>query len=248
MCPRCAVSYRGQGMSARAKRLLLAGVLLVAGGLAAALIAVSVAGGDDDSTVVGVHGAEATAALLEGIPQQANVLGRTNAPLTIVEYGDLQCPACQAWTLDTFPAIVAEYVRTGKARIVFDGVAFLGPDSATALQAAFSAGEQNKLWHVVDLLYHNQGAENSGWVTDDLLQAIGDSVPGFDSSEMLDGRDSAEVAAALAEAQGEAQEAGVALGPTPSFDIGRTGGPTTQRQGAVSAAELRQILDSLLES
>jgi protein-disulfide isomerase len=233
-------------VSSRSKNLVLIGVFLVAAGLAAALIAVSVTGGGDDSSSTVVEGVPETQALLEGIPQRGNVLGKPNAPVTIVEYADFQCPACQAWALDTLPTIVDEYVRTGKARIVFNGVAFLGPDSEVALRTAAAAGRQGKLWNVAELLFHNQGDENSGWVTDDLLRSIGEAA-GVDAERMLDDRQSAEVTSALAEAQLNAQAAGLSLGPTPSFEVGRTGGESTQLQGVVPADDFRRLLDELLQ-
>jgi protein-disulfide isomerase len=232
-------------VSQRSKNFLLVGVLAVAAGLAAVLIAVSVTGGEDEPATT-LHGVAETDALLEGIPQQGNVLGKPGAPVTIVEYADFQCPACQVWALSTLPTIVDEYVRTGKAKIVFNGVAFLGPDSVTALQTAAAAGRQGKFWNVAELLFHNQGGENSGWVTDDLLRSIGGAA-GLDADRMLDERDSAEVAAALAEAQNVAQTAGLSLGPTPSFEVGRTGGQSTVVQGAVSADQMRTLLDGLLQ-
>jgi protein-disulfide isomerase len=232
-------------LSRRTKNLILLGVLLVAAGLAAALIAVSVTGADDDSTAGAIHGADATAALLEGIPQRGNVLGKPGAPVTIVEYADFQCPFCAQWATDTFPALVDEYVRPGRVKIAFEGVAFIGPDSSTALQMAVSAGMQNKLWNVTELLFHNQGAENSGWVTDELLEQIGSSVEGLDVDAMMDGRNSAEVAAAISQAQTAAAAAGVAT--TPTFEIGRTGGAATQVQGARPTEDFRQLLDSLLD-
>jgi protein-disulfide isomerase len=232
-------------LSRRSKNLLLVGVLVVAAGLAAALIAVSVTGAKDEPAAGAVHGVEATEALLQSIPQNGNVLGKPDAPVTIVEYADYQCPYCARWALDTLPAIVDEYVRPGKVRIVFQGIAILGEDSVTALQTAVSAGTQNKLWNVAELLFHNQGTENSGWVTDDLLRDIGASVPGLDVDAMMDDRESAEVAAAMAEAQGAAQAAGVS--GTPSFEIGKTGGEMTQLQGAQPIDEFRQVLDGLLQ-
>ena len=123
-------------MSRRSKNLLLVGVLVVAAGLAAALIAVSVTGAKDEPAAGAVHGVEATEALLQGIPQNGNVLGKPDAPVTIVEYADYQCPYCARWALDTLPAIVDEYVRPGKVQIVFQGIAILGEDSVTALQTA----------------------------------------------------------------------------------------------------------------
>ncbi len=233
-------------MSQRSKNLLLIGVLLVAAGLAAALIAVSVTGAKDESATAAVHGVAETEALLEGIPQRGNVLGEPGAPVTIVEYADYQCPYCARWALDTLPAIADEYVRPGKVRIVFQGVALLGEDSVTALQAAVSAGMQDKQWNVGELLYHNQGAENSGWVTDDLLRDIGASVPGLDVDAMMDGRESAEVADAIGEAQAEAQAAGIT--GTPSFEITKRGGQPTFLPGARPLDEFRQILDQMLQS
>jgi protein-disulfide isomerase len=222
-------------------------VLVVAAGLAAALIAVSMTGAGDDAAPASVYGAADTQALLAGIPQHGNVLGKPDAPVAIVEFADLQCPYCAQWALDTFPALVNEYVRSGRVKIVFDGIAILGPDSLTALQTAFSAGLQNKLWNVVDLMYENQGDENAGWVTDERLKSIGSAVAGLEVNRMMDNRDSAGVAAGLADAQGAAQGAGVANGPTPTFEIGRTGGSMTQLQGARSAAEFREILNGLLK-
>lgn len=232
-------------MSTRSKNLVLVGVLLIAAGLAAALIAVSVTGAKDTSAPTAVHGVAATDALLKGIPQRGNVLGRPDAPVTIVEYADYQCPYCARWATDTFPAIVDEYVRPGKAKIVFQGIAILGEDSVTALQAANAAGRQNKLWQVSELLYHNQGEENAGWVTDDLLREIGASVQGLDVDAMMDERDSAAVATAMANAQGAAQSAGVT--GTPSFEIGKTGGSMSQLQGARPLEDFRQVLNSLLQ-
>lgn len=223
---------------------VLAIVLLIAAGLAAVLIAVSVMGGDDNTEPIGIHGAAATQELLTGIPQHGNVLGKASAPVTLVEYADLQCPFCAQWALDTFPALVSEYVRPGKVKIVFNGLAFVGPDSLPALQTAVSAGEQGRLWNVAELIYHNQGEENTGWVTDDLLRSIGKAVPGLDVGQMIDGRQSASVTSALADAQGSAQAAGISS--TPTFEVGRTGGSMSQLRGALSAAEFRQVLDSLL--
>jgi protein-disulfide isomerase len=227
------------------KNMVLVGVLLVAAGLAAALIAVSVTGAKDTSAPTAVHGVAATEALLRGIPQRGNVLGRPDAPVTIVEYADYQCPYCARWALDTLPALIEEYVRPGKAKIVFQGIAILGEDSATALQTAVAAGAQDKLWHVSELLYHNQGSENAGWVTDDLLQEIGASVRELDVERMMDNRKSPEVAADIGNAQAAAQGAGV-MG-TPFFELGRTGGPMTQLQGARALEEFRALLDGLLQ-
>jgi protein-disulfide isomerase len=229
----------------RSRWTLFAGVGLVAIGIAAALIVVSLTGGSNDdksaaattaptvpSMSVGggttaptapptAPGAAATIALFKGIPQQLNVLGKAGAPVTMVEFADLQCPFCQEYAVNALPALVKEYVRTGKAKFVFSGMHFIGPDSEKALRAVFAAGLQGRLWQFLDLLYKNQGAENSGWVTDDLLRSIGDSLPGLDTDKLLADMSSAEVTNAIAAADQQAQQASV--NSTPTFFAGKTG-------------------------
>ncbi len=101
--------------------------------------------------------------------------------MTLVEYADLQCPYCAEWTLETLPVIVSDYVRTGRVRIVFRGLAFLGSDSELALRAVIAAGAQNRLWDLVDELYQRQGYENNGWVGEE-LPAAGQPCPGSSCS------------------------------------------------------------------
>ena len=171
------------------------------------------------------------------------VLGRPDAPVTLVEYGDLQCPYCSAWTHEALPVLVDEYVRSGKLRIEFRGMAFIGPQSETGLRAALAAGEQDKLWHVVDLLYHNQGHENSGWLNDGTLRLVGSSVPGLDVDRMLDRREA--MSAALEESEASAAAAGIT--GTPSFQVGLTGGRLTRVPiSSLDAGALRPAIEALL--
>ena len=97
--------------------------------------------------------------------------------MTLVEYADFQCPYCASSARETFPTLVRDYVRTGRVKVVFRGIAMVGPDSLPPLQAAFAAARQDRLWNVTHLVYANQGAENSGWVTERLLRSIGEAVP-----------------------------------------------------------------------
>jgi len=169
-----------------------------------------------------VNGAAEVRSLLAGIPQNGTVLGNPQAPVTLVEYADLQCPFCDQWALRALPTLVHDYVRPGKLRIEFRGLAFIGQDSVTALQSALAASRQDKLWNVVALLYANQGAENSGWVSEGLLGRIAASVPGLDAQQLAADRSSPTIGSQMAEAESQAQAAGV--NETPSFQLGRTGG------------------------
>lgn len=199
--------------------VLVAAALVAAGGLAAAL---GLRGGSQHPSAAPV-GAARVALLLRGIQQQGAALGRPGAPVTLVEFADLQCPYCADWARNALPGVVGTYVRTGKVRVVFAGMAFLGPDSETALRTALAAGEQRRLWNVLELLYENQGTENAGWVTDGLLGSIGRSVDGLDVQAMLDARRSAAVDRMLADATALATRLGIRS--TPSFAVGRTAGP-----------------------
>ena len=151
--------------------------------MAAVLVGASLIGAREDGSVpppAAAPALEPEPSLFAGIEQSGAALGSPAAPVTLVEYADLQCPYCAQWARDALPTLVDDYVRAGKLRIVFHGLAFIGPDSNKALRTAVAAGRENHLWDVVHGLYLNQGAENAGWVTDTLVQEIVHGVPGLE--------------------------------------------------------------------
>jgi protein-disulfide isomerase len=119
-----------------------------------------------------IPGQKESAAMLAGIPQKGIFLGKSNAPVQLIEFADLQCPICREYTLQTLPTLVQDYVRTGKVRMELRTLSFLGPDSVTAGRAAAAASQQNKEWNFADVLYYNQGEENSGYATPSFLNRI----------------------------------------------------------------------------
>lgn len=227
-------------------------VLAATGGavaVAAALIAVSLLGSrtaEAEPTAAMGHRivpAVERSQLFRGVPQDGIALGSPDAEVTLEEFADLQCPYCARWARDAFPAIVDEYVRTGQVRLVFRGLSFLGPDSETALRATLAAGEQDRLWDVLHGLFAHQGAENSGWVSEELLGSFGGT--GLDTQRMLAGTQSPWVERELAAAQKAADLAGVP--GTPYFRIGRTGAALVPLQVAeLDADTFRRELDRLL--
>jgi protein-disulfide isomerase len=195
------------------------------------------------------HGSGSRAAApqdqLAGIPQHGLELGDPDAPVTLVEYGDLQCPYCAYWSRTTFPVLVRDYVRPGKIKLVFRGLAFLGSDSRKALEAADAAAAQNRLWNVVERLYAEQGPENSGWVTDGVLRSIGADVPGLDVERMLRDAGSPDVRATMIDAAHYADRANVR--GTPSFELGRTArGVEPFTAASLDPEAFRPALDALL--
>lgn len=241
---RCATLH---GVNRRLLAGSIAAAVVAAGAIAAALTLTSSGGAKQASPGSGLTGVTAVERMLAGVPQQGTALGSPDAPVTLVEFADLQCPYCARWADDALPTLVDKYVRTGKVRMVFNGMHFLGADSTTALRTALAAGSQNRFWNVLELLFRNQGTENAGWVTEDLLRSVGSAVPGLDVQKMLDARSSAAVDNLLAQAASLADQAGV--NATPSFAVGKTGGPLQLVQlQSLTAAALEPSLDAALRS
>src|SRR6187399_1561941 len=87
-------------------RLAVLGVVAVA----AVLVAVVIAGGGSKPAT---NSATGDNSVLKGIPQSGISLGSPKAPVTIVEFADLQCPFCAEYHHNVFPTILDRYVRTG---------------------------------------------------------------------------------------------------------------------------------------
>jgi len=186
----------------------LGAVVALAAVVVVALVAVSSSGKGTTS-----------AAMLSGIPQHGITLGDPKAPVRVVEFADLQCPFCRDYAVNVLPGLVQKYVRPGKVRMDFRTLAFIGPDSVRAGQVAEAAGEQNKLWNFADVMYLNQGKENSGYATDAYLKRIAGAVPGLDTAKAFDARNGAAVSAQLKAAADLANASGV--NETPTFLVGR---------------------------
>ena len=100
-------------------------------------------------------------------------LGSESAPITIVEFGDYQCEACYAWFHHTRDTLIDNYIETGKAKLVFVDLPFLGRDSITAAQASYCAEDQGKYWEYHSILYTFQdGHPDSGWADRDRLNSF----------------------------------------------------------------------------
>jgi len=84
---------------------------------------------------------------------QAYYLGKDDAPLTMVEFADYQCPYCRKFHIDTLPELRKNYIDTGKLRFVaMDLPLGRHENAAKAAVAALCAGEQHKFWEMRDTL------------------------------------------------------------------------------------------------
>ncbi|HEX5028607.1 MAG TPA: thioredoxin domain-containing protein [Gaiellaceae bacterium] len=180
---------------------------------------------------------------LSGIPQAGNVLGSPSAKVTLIEYADPQCPACRTYTETMFPTLVDDFVRTGKAATEFRGFPFIGPDSVTAYRFLLAAGEQNRLWNLAEALYRNQGGENDGWVTDDLVRRLAGEIAGLDVDRLFSDAQRADIVKAASGAAAEASASGIRGTPTFLVKIGDDA-PYFVQFGSIE--EMRATLDDAL--
>ncbi|MCH8914763.1 MAG: DsbA family protein [Thaumarchaeota archaeon] len=169
------------------------------------------------------------------------ILGDPSAAITIVEFGDYQCEQCYAWFHETKPAIVQDYIDTGKANLVFVDLAFLGRDSPKAAQASYCAEDQGMYWEYHDILYNLQESIDNGWANSERLKAFAFSLD-LDMELFESCLDSEKYSKRVQYNIQQARKNGV--NGTPGFFIV---GPDGQQQisGAQPFSVFKQIMDSM---
>ncbi len=145
------------------------------------------------------------------------VLGDPKAKVTLLEFGDLQCPVCAEYSKQVLPQVIDGSVRRGEATIDFRNYTIIGPQSTPAGAAAIAAGKQGRGWNFVELFYRNQGAEDSGYVTDDFLTALAKAAGVADIAKWNADRKSPNVLHEVARTTAQAQNLGFT--GTPSFAV-----------------------------
>ncbi len=216
----------GAKRRARLTQLGIVGAIVVA-----AVVVILIATGGGGTKKVAPHSAEANSTvaavntLVGGIPQSGNTLGDPNAPVTLQYFGDLECPICKEFTLGALPAIIQKWVRAGKVKIEYRSMetATREPEVFKTQQvAAYAAGRQDKAWYFIETFYHEQGEEDSGYVTESYLQGIAQQVPGLDLTKWTADRSDPELSNEVESDKQTANNNGFT--GTPSFLIGKTGG------------------------
>jgi len=102
--------------------------------------------------------------------------GNPSATITIVEWGDYQCTFCHKFHDSSLGIIKDEYIKSGKANLVFRDFPLNGPDSVLAAEASHCAKDQGKFWEYHDEVYNNWNGENTGWVSKDSLSKFAQNV------------------------------------------------------------------------
>ena len=170
--------------------------------------------------------------------------GVEDAPITIIEFGDFQCPKCDQWFQNEKPTIKQNYIDTGKANLYFVDFTFLGDDSMTAANASYCAEEQGKYWEFHSHVYNNQGGINEGWASSSNLKLfasdVGLDVVAFD--ECLDsGKYDDKVAYNTSVGASNGVEG------TPAFFIVDNSDGTTERiDGPQSSDIFAEVIDEMM--
>ena len=174
-------------------------------------------------------------------------MGSASAKVTVMEVSDYQCPFCKRQTLQTFPQLEAEYIRTGKVQYLFVDypIAQLHPTAARSHQAAICAGEQGKYWEMHRSLFNSPVAKDDGALIAQ-AKSIGLDVPRLQAC-LSSGKHAQSVQASVA----RMEQLGV--GGTPMTLIGLTPAPGQPMKivkyiyGAKPYAEFKAAIDSILQ-
>jgi len=92
------------------------------------------------------------------------IIGNPNAPITVLEWGDYQCTFCFRFHESSLNILLAEYIDTGKVKLVFKDFPLNGPDSILAAEASYCAEDQGRYWAYHNELYTNWAGERTGWI------------------------------------------------------------------------------------
>lgn len=218
------------------------GAIVAAVVVVGVLVGISLAGGDDDGGDVAVSGAAEVTQRFEGLPQDGNVVGDPAAPVEIIEYGDLACPACKLAAETTVPEAIDTLVRDGQAKLVFRPIAFIHPlTSERGALGAEAAAMQDAMWPFVELIYRNQGDERDDWLTEDVMLDAVEAL-GLDADQWKQDFDGAAVGEAFVATETQAQQDQVDV--TPTFVIRGPNGERTVT-GAVELSELQAAVDEV---
>ena len=172
--------------------------------------------------------------------ENVTVMGDPNAPVTIVEFSDYQCPFCQRHVLNTMPQLKKEYIDTGKVRYVFkDFPLSFHKQAMPAAMAAECAGEQGKYWEMHDKLFNERNKWNENPDVKNVMKQFAQDL-GLDMEQFNQCFDSEKYKDEILADQHEGLAAGVQ--GTPAFFINGQ-----FLSGAQPYEVFKQVIDKLLE-
>jgi len=172
------------------------------------------------------------------------ILGSESAPVTIVEFGDYQCEACYHWFHNTRATLIDNYIETGKAKLIFVDLPFLGRDSPKAAHASYCAEDQEKYWEYHTILYTFQdGHPDSGWADRDRLNSFAFSLD-MNMDEFNECMDSSKYKQRVKANYDDAVKNGATQ--TPTFILVSSDGTTKKLGGAQPYSVFAATIESML--
>jgi protein-disulfide isomerase len=171
-------------------------------------------------------------------------LGRQDAPVTLVEFSDYQCPFCKRHFSTVYPLLKKDYIDTGKLRYIFRDfpIPSLHPQAQKAHEAAYCAREQNRYWEMHDILF-----ENSQDLSVPSLKSYATKIA-LKHDQFNACLESGKYAGEVEKEIADGTQVGVS--GTPSFFIGPSGSGEkitgTMITGAQPLATFKQVIDGLL--
>jgi protein-disulfide isomerase len=191
----------------------------------------------DDSGDEDVQAQQTARLTLSGQPS----LGSPNAPLTMVEFTDYQCPFCSRFHSQTFPLIRKAYIEPGRVRYVTLDfpLSSIHPDALRAARASHCGEEQGKYWELHDVLFNQRGRLGREAILGAVTE-LGLNAPRFSAcldSEAHDARIQQDLSRGRA----------IGISGTPTFLLGRTAGKTLHGQVIVGAQPF-EVFDDLIRS
>jgi len=147
------------------------------------------------------------------------VRGDSNAPVTIIEFSDFQCPFCRKFFDETLGQVEEIYIKTGKAKLVYrDFPLPFHPMAQKSAEAAECADDQGKFWEMHDKIFVEQSKQGSGTIQyslDDVKRWAGEI--GLNANQFNECVDSGKYSEEVKKDLADGNAAGVS--GTPSFFI-----------------------------
>ena len=195
---------------------------------------------------VGAKDTGELAAIKETAPLKTSdrdvILGDPKAPVTLIEFGDYQCPFCGRFFEQVEIPLRENYIKPGKVKMVFRNFQFLGPESIAAAEAAECAKDQKQFWAFHDALYETEikdGRENNGNLNKDLFLKLADELK-LDHSAFASSFDSKKYVGQVEKDTDNAKALGVNSTPTTFVN-------SQKLVGALPYAQFKAAIDSILK-
>lgn len=164
--------------------------------------------------------------------------GSPDAPVTIIEFSDFQCPYCGRFALEAGTQIDEKYIQSGQVRFGYRHFAFLGEPSLWAAEASECAADQDAFWEYHDHLVQRLAVEGKRDFTKENLKLFADEL-GLDTGTFNACLDQGKYAAIVQEVSASAEALGVRS--TPSFLVnGR------EMMGAQPFAAFEQVIQQAM--